>query len=94
LDGSQIAFAPLASIFKGNLKKSKPSSDYLCGFLFFLLVAATNLDKILDNAVWRRFDDAIEVPKPSEREIKTILKQTLSSVAINFIDWISLIQQM
>lgn len=59
-----------------------------------LLVAATNLDKFLDSAVWRRFDDAIEVPKPTEREIQAILKQTLSSVAVGSIDWASLIQQM
>jgi Cdc6-like AAA superfamily ATPase len=59
-----------------------------------LLVAATNLDKSLDNAVWRRFDDAVEVPRPTEREIKAILKQTLSSVAIGPIDWASLIPQM
>ena len=28
-----------------------------------LLIAATNLTKFLDEAVWRRFDDAIEVPQ-------------------------------
>ena len=41
-----------------------------------LLVAATNLTKFLDEAVWRRFDDTIKVPKPTEREIMVILKQT------------------
>ncbi|MEM9449210.1 MAG: ATP-binding protein [Cyanobacteria bacterium P01_E01_bin.6] len=59
-----------------------------------LLVAATNLTKFLDEAVWRRFDDAIEVPKPTEQEIEVILKQTLSSVEIGLIDWNAIIQKM
>jgi Cdc6-like AAA superfamily ATPase len=49
-----------------------------------LLIAATNLTKFLDEAVWRRFDDVIEVPKPTDPEIRTILKQTLASVEVGF----------
>jgi SpoVK/Ycf46/Vps4 family AAA+-type ATPase len=59
-----------------------------------LLVAATNLTKFLDEAVWRRFDDAIEVPKPAESEIRAILKQTLSSVEVGSIDWNLIVQRM
>jgi SpoVK/Ycf46/Vps4 family AAA+-type ATPase len=59
-----------------------------------LLVAATNLTKFLDEAVWRRFDDAIEVPKPTESEIRAILTQTLSSVEVGSIDWPLIVQQM
>lgn len=59
-----------------------------------LLVAATNLDQSLDHAVWRRFDDVIEVPKPTKREIRAILKQTLSSVALGSLNWEALVQQM
>lgn len=59
-----------------------------------LLVAATNLTKFLDEALWRRFDDAIEVPKPTEVEIEAILKQTLSSLEVGVIDWNSVVQQM
>jgi SpoVK/Ycf46/Vps4 family AAA+-type ATPase len=59
-----------------------------------LLIAATNLTKFLDEAVWRRFDDAIEVPKPTEQEIEVILKQTLSSIEVGSIDWNSIIQKM
>jgi len=59
-----------------------------------LLVAATNLTKFLDEAVWRRFDDAIEVPKPTEPEIRAILKQTLFSVEVGSIDWNSIVQKM
>jgi SpoVK/Ycf46/Vps4 family AAA+-type ATPase len=59
-----------------------------------LLVAATNLTKFLDEAVWRRFDDAIEVPKPTKSEIEGILKQTLSSVEIGTIDWRFIVTKM
>jgi SpoVK/Ycf46/Vps4 family AAA+-type ATPase len=59
-----------------------------------LLVAATNLDKSLDMAVWRRFDDAIEVPKPTEIELEALLKQTLITMAKGTIDWQSIIKKM
>jgi SpoVK/Ycf46/Vps4 family AAA+-type ATPase len=59
-----------------------------------LLVAATNLDKSLDMAVWRRFDDAIEVPKPTEIELEALLKQTLITMAKAEIDWQSVIKKM
>ena len=59
-----------------------------------LLVAATNMTKFLDEAVWRRFDDVIEVPKPTEAEIEAILKQTLSSVEVGIIDWKTIGQKL
>jgi SpoVK/Ycf46/Vps4 family AAA+-type ATPase len=59
-----------------------------------LLVAATNLDKSLDMAVWRRFDDAIEVPKPTEIELEALLKQTLITMAKAEINWQSIIKKM
>ncbi len=59
-----------------------------------LLVAATNLDRSLDHAVWRRFDDVIEVPKPTKTEIRAILKQTLSTVEVGSLNWEALTQQM
>ncbi len=59
-----------------------------------LLVAATNLNKSLDTALWRRFDDLIEVPKPGEKELEFILKDTLSAVEIGSINWSAIIQQM
>lgn len=59
-----------------------------------LLVAATNLTKFLDEAVWRRFDDVIEVPKPTAAEIEAILKQTLSSVEIGVINWEIIVQKL
>ncbi|MFB2973319.1 26S protease regulatory subunit [Aerosakkonema sp. BLCC-F183] len=59
-----------------------------------LLVAATNLTKFLDEAVWRRFDDVIEVPKPTSVEIEAILKQTLSSVEVGVINWEIIVQKL
>jgi len=45
-----------------------------------LLVAATNLDKQLDKALFRRFDDVFEVLPPGAEEIERLLKMTLSSI--------------
>lgn len=59
-----------------------------------LLVAATNLDKSLDTAIWRRFDDVIQVPKPAEDELKLILRQTLSAIEVGTINWRLIIEQM
>ncbi|MEG3435658.1 ATP-binding protein [Pannus brasiliensis CCIBt3594] len=59
-----------------------------------LLVAATNLDKSLDSALWRRFDDVIEVPKPGKDELQSILKQNLSAIETGVIDWETIIQKM
>ncbi len=59
-----------------------------------LLVAATNLDKSLDMAVWRRFDDAIEVPKPTATELEALLKQTLITMSKGSIEWHSIVIKM
>jgi SpoVK/Ycf46/Vps4 family AAA+-type ATPase len=59
-----------------------------------ILVAATNLNKTLDNAIWRRFDDVIEVPLPGEKELELLLKDTLSAIDIGSINWSKIIQQM
>jgi len=59
-----------------------------------LLVAATNLNKSLDTALWRRFDDLIEVPKPGDAELEFILKDTLSAIEVGLINWSALIEQM
>jgi SpoVK/Ycf46/Vps4 family AAA+-type ATPase len=59
-----------------------------------LIVAATNLTKSLDTALWRRFDDSIEVLKPGEKELESILKETLSAIEVGSIDWSTIIVQM
>lgn len=45
-----------------------------------LIVATTNLEGAIDKAIFRRFDDIIELPKPQKPEIHRILKSTLASI--------------
>ena len=59
-----------------------------------LLVAATNLNKSLDMALWRRFDDAIEVPMPTKIELAALLKQTLIAMEKGSIDWAAVVNKM
>ncbi|MCE2893676.1 MAG: ATP-binding protein [Flammeovirgaceae bacterium] len=48
-----------------------------------ILVATTNLEGAIDQALFRRFDDIIEIPKPGSEEIKRLLKKTLSAVEVS-----------
>ena len=60
-----------------------------------ILIATTNLEGSLDNALFRRFDDFIELPKPSENEIVELLKTCFSALKIsNKIDIIYYAKQM
>ena len=53
-----------------------------------LLIATTNLENSLDSALFRRFDDIIEIPKPDKNEILRLLNLTLSSIEkAKDIDW-------
>lgn len=45
-----------------------------------LLIATTNLEGSLDKALFRRFDDFIEFPKPEESQIKKVLENSFSSL--------------
>lgn len=44
-----------------------------------LIIAATNLEAILDDALFRRFDDFIRYQLPGEDERRTLIKNRLSS---------------
>lgn len=48
-----------------------------------LLVATTNLEGSLDKALFRRFDDIIEIPKPGKEEILRLMKNTLSAITVS-----------
>lgn len=48
-----------------------------------LVIATTNLKVSLDEALFRRFDDVIEIPSPSINEIEKILKMTLSAIPVD-----------
>lgn len=52
-----------------------------------ILIATTNFEEIIDFALFRRFDEIIEMPKPSEKEIYRLLKQTLSGMQFKNIPW-------
>jgi SpoVK/Ycf46/Vps4 family AAA+-type ATPase len=45
-----------------------------------LVIATTNLEGAIDKALFRRFDDIIEMPRPSKDEIIRLLRNTLSSI--------------
>jgi SpoVK/Ycf46/Vps4 family AAA+-type ATPase len=60
-----------------------------------ILVATTNFEGIIDPALFRRFDEIIELPKPGKDEMLRILKLTLSSIQTSkTIDWQSIINQL
>ncbi len=48
-----------------------------------ILIATTNLEGSLDKALFRRFDDIIELPKPSDVEILELLKTSFSALKLN-----------
>lgn len=53
-----------------------------------LLVATTNIEDALDEALFRRFDEVLLVPPPGADEIDKLLKTTLSAVKVDSrIDW-------
>jgi SpoVK/Ycf46/Vps4 family AAA+-type ATPase len=47
-----------------------------------VLIAATNHQYLLDPALWRRFDDVVPFPAPTQAERQTFLKRTLGGVRI------------
>lgn len=48
-----------------------------------ILIATTNLEGSLDKALFRRFDDFIELPKPNEPEILELLKTSFSALNLS-----------
>lgn len=48
-----------------------------------ILIATTNLESTLDKALFRRFDDFIEFPKPTEKEILQLLRVSFSSLRVS-----------
>ncbi len=60
-----------------------------------LLIATTNLEGTLDKALFRRFDDIIEIPKPGKVEILRLLKNSLSSINVaKDINWDDVTKKM
>jgi len=60
-----------------------------------LLVATTNIESSLDNALFRRFDEVFMVPLPGPEEIEKLLRMTLSAVKLSEpIGWQRLVDQL
>ena len=49
-----------------------------------VILAATNHEKILDSAIWRRFDESIEFPLPDEKQLLDILTLKLRGIRRQF----------
>ena len=56
------------------LLKELESCSYSC-----IIIAATNHPELLDKAIWRRFDRAIEVMMPSESERQLLIERHLKN---------------
>jgi|TARA_B110001454_G_scaffold76957_1_gene74529 SpoVK/Ycf46/Vps4 family AAA+-type ATPase len=52
-----------------------------------LIVAATNHPELLDQALYRRFDDIIKFEKPHEELISLLIRNRLAIFDINHLDW-------
>jgi SpoVK/Ycf46/Vps4 family AAA+-type ATPase len=60
-----------------------------------LLVATTNVESSLDEALFRRFDDVFQVPLPGPEQVEKLLRMTLSSVqASERIAWKSVVEKL
>ena len=51
---------------------------------YVVAIAATNHDQLLDQAVWRRFQINLELPRPNEAQIETYLKTFQNRVNFDF----------
>jgi SpoVK/Ycf46/Vps4 family AAA+-type ATPase len=60
-----------------------------------LIIATTNLKISLDEALFRRFDDVIEIPMPTVEEREKLLEMTLSAIPVDAnVDFYSVAEQM
>jgi AAA+ superfamily predicted ATPase len=60
-----------------------------------LVIATTNLKLTLDEALFRRFDDVIELPMPQTEEREKLLTMTLSAIPVDKnVDFRALAEQM
>ena len=52
-----------------------------------LLIAATNHEQLLDPALWRRFDEVLDFPRPTVHQMRKLLRLRLRSAAHTGIDF-------
>lgn len=48
-----------------------------------ILIAATNHDKLLDPAIWRRFDNILKIDKPSNIQLRLLVDKLLKKIDNN-----------
>lgn len=49
-----------------------------------ILIAATNHEKMLDKAIWRRFSNVMHIGKPDNKEIEILCKKNLINIENDF----------
>ncbi len=60
-----------------------------------LLVATTNIESSLDQALFRRFDDVFQIPVPGPGEIEKLLRLTLSAIQTEEpINWKQIVEHL
>ncbi|CAI1514110.1 ATP-dependent zinc metalloprotease FtsH 3 [Serratia quinivorans] len=56
-------------------------------------IAITNHEKLLDSAIWRRFDTKVNIPKPTtdvrRKLIELLMSKSLSETEISLLTWIT-----
>lgn len=56
-------------------------------------IAITNHEKLLDSAIWRRFDTKVNIPKPSgdvrRRLIELLMASMLNEIEVSLLTWIT-----
>jgi SpoVK/Ycf46/Vps4 family AAA+-type ATPase len=45
-----------------------------------IVVASSNLPRVLDDAIWRRFDLVLDFPRPTQRQLLSFARKRLSSL--------------
>ncbi len=58
-----------------------------------LIIAATNSPKLLDKALFRRFDDVLYYDNPTEEQVKKLILNTLSSFKPSKLEWKSILSK-
>ena len=60
-----------------------------------ILVATTNIEHSLDEALFRRFDEVFQVPLPGPEEIERLLRLTLSTITVaDAVSWPELVRSL
>lgn len=60
-----------------------------------MIIATTNLEDHLDKALYRRFDDIVELQKPARKEVESLLKFYVSGLKVDKnINWDKLVTKL